>query len=106
MIAENLATRTDRTVQWHELAAAREAGAALVDVRTRAEHARGAIPGAVNIPLDELRERAAELPAGELVVHCQVGLRGHTALRLLAGLGRDAANLDGGYATWSAGRAA
>ncbi|MEU6840283.1 FAD-dependent oxidoreductase [Streptomyces sp. NPDC046716] len=106
MIAENLVTRTDRTVQWHELDAARAAGASLVDVRTAAEHARGAIPGAVNIPLDELRERAAELPDGDLLVHCQVGLRGHTALRLLAGLGRDAANLDGGYATWSAGRAA
>ncbi|MFD8570301.1 FAD-dependent oxidoreductase [Streptomyces sp. NPDC059639] len=106
MIAENLVTRTDRTVQWHELDAARAAGASLVDVRTAAEHARGAIPGAVNIPLDELRERSAELPDGDLLVHCQVGLRGHTALRLLAGLGRDAANLDGGYATWSAGQAA
>ncbi|WP_353940459.1 FAD-dependent oxidoreductase [Streptomyces sp. HUAS MG91] len=106
MIAENLVTRTDRTVQWHELDAARAAGASLVDVRTAAEHARGAIPGAVNIPLDELRDRAAELPDGDLLVHCQVGLRGHTALRLLAGLGRDAANLDGGYATWSAGQAA
>lgn len=106
MIAENLVTGTDRTVQWHELAAVRDAGAVVVDVRTAAEHARGAIPGAVNIPLDELRERSAELPEGDLVVHCQVGLRGHTALRLLAGLGRDAANLDGGYATWSAGQAA
>ncbi|MEV0093842.1 FAD-dependent oxidoreductase [Streptomyces sp. NPDC050738] len=106
MIAENLVTGTDRTVQWHELAAVRDAGATVVDVRTSTEHARGAIPGAVNIPLDELRERSAELPAGDLVVHCQVGLRGHTALRLLAGLGRDAANLDGGYATWSAGQAA
>ncbi|MGY0489635.1 FAD-dependent oxidoreductase [Streptomyces sp. WG-D5] len=106
MIAENLVTGTDRTVQWHELADARAAGASLVDVRSAAEHARGAIPGAVNIPLDELRERSAELPDGRLVVHCQVGLRGHTALRLLKGLGRDAANLDGGYATWAAGQAA
>ncbi|MEE1735546.1 FAD-dependent oxidoreductase [Streptomyces sp. BE147] len=106
MIAENLATGTVRTVQWHELDAAREAGATVVDVRTAAEHARGAIPGALNIPLDELRERVAELPAGDLVVHCQVGLRGHNAQRLLAGLGRDSSNLDGGYATWSAGMAA
>ncbi|MCX4548614.1 FAD-dependent oxidoreductase [Streptomyces sp. NBC_01387] len=108
MIAENLATGTVRTVQWHELGTDGAVGpvAALVDVRTRAEHARGAIPGAVNIPLDELRDRAAELPDGELIVHCQVGLRGHTAQRLLAGLGRNAANLDGGYATWSAGQAA
>ncbi|WP_327351273.1 FAD-dependent oxidoreductase [Streptomyces sp. NBC_01304] len=103
LIAENLATGTARTVQWHELDTHE---AALVDVRTAAEHARGAIPGAVNIPLDELRERAAELPEGELIVHCQVGLRGHNAQRLLAGLGRRSANLDGGYATWAAGQAA
>ncbi|WP_372351597.1 FAD-dependent oxidoreductase [Streptomyces sp. KL116D] len=87
-------------------AAVAGAGFICVGVRTAAEHGRGAIPGALNIPLDELRERAAELPDGDLVVHCQVGLRGHTALRLLAGLGRDAANLDGGFATWSAGQAA
>lgn len=106
MIAENLTTGTARTVQWHELDGAREAGATLVDVRTGPEHERGAIPGAVNIPLDELRDRADELPDGDLIVHCQVGLRGHNALRLLSGLGRDAVNLDGGYATWAAGRAA
>ncbi|MDG4858613.1 FAD-dependent oxidoreductase [Streptomyces sp. T-3] len=103
LIAENLTTGTARTVQWHELD---DREASLVDVRTAAEHARGAIPGSVNIPLDELRERAAELPEGDLVVHCQVGLRGHNAQRLLAGLGRDSLNLDGGYATWAAGQAA
>ncbi|WP_329113296.1 FAD-dependent oxidoreductase [Streptomyces sp. NBC_01465] len=100
LIADNLTTGTVRTVQWHELDAGD--GATVLDVRTRDEHAQGAIPGAVNIPLDELRDRAAELPEGELIVHCQVGLRGHNAQRLLAGLGRDAANLDGGYATWAA----
>jgi len=38
-------------------------------------------------------------------VHCQVGLRGHIATRLLRQLGRDVRNLDGGYRTWTAGTA-
>jgi len=106
MIAENLATGTVRTVQWHELDAALADGAVLIDVRTAAEHARGTIPGALNIPVDELRARQGEIPAGRpLIVHCQVGLRGHTAARLLTQLtGAPVANLDGGYATWAAAR--
>ncbi|MDO4073542.1 rhodanese-like domain-containing protein, partial [Clavibacter michiganensis] len=68
-------------------------------------HATAAIPGAVSLPLDELRARHHELPAGPLVVHCQVGQRGHTAARLLAQLGHDVRNLDGGLLTWRAGTA-
>ena len=93
------------SVQWHELEAELAAGATLVDVRTRGEHAGGAIPGSINIPLDDIRERIDELPAGRLIVHCKVGQRGHTAVRLLAQLGREAVNLDGGYLTWNAGTA-
>ncbi|MBM7502807.1 FAD-dependent oxidoreductase [Agromyces aurantiacus] len=93
------------SIQWHELDAAVDAGATVVDVRTAAEVADGAIPGSLRIPLDELRTRADELPAGRLIVHCKVGQRGHTAVRLLAQLGRDAVNLDGGYLTWKAGMA-
>lgn len=104
-IADNLRSGTARAIQWHELPAALAAGAALVDVRTPAEFAAGAIPGAVNIELDALRTRAGELPAGEIVVHCQVGQRGHTAARILRQLGRDVRNLDGGYRTWGAGQA-
>ena len=47
-----------------------------------------------------------ELPDGELVVHCAVGVRGHVAAQSLAGHGRAARNLDGGYRTWLAGQAA
>lgn len=103
-VADNLRSGTTRTIQWHELDAALDAGATLVDVRTTREHAAGAIPGALNIPVDELRERLDELPAGPLVVHCQVGQRGHTAARILSQNGRDVVNLDGGYRTWVAGR--
>jgi NADPH-dependent 2,4-dienoyl-CoA reductase/sulfur reductase-like enzyme/rhodanese-related sulfurtransferase len=95
-----------RSVQWHELDEALAAGAVLIDVRTPREHADGAIPGSINIPLDDIRDRIAELPEGRLVVHCRVGQRGHTAVRILAQLGRDAVNLDGGYLTWSAGASA
>ncbi|CAQ01816.1 FAD-dependent oxidoreductase [Clavibacter sepedonicus] len=104
-VAENAATGTTRSLQWHELEAALDAGATLVDVRTAGEHASAAIPGAVSLPLDELRARHDELPAGPLVVHCQVGQRGHTAARLLTQLGHDVRNLDGGWLTWRAGTA-
>lgn len=101
MIADNLAAG-ERTVQWHEVDRAIEDGATLVDVRSAAEFADGAIPKAVNIPLEELRGRAAEIPDGPIVVTCAVGQRGHAAARLLHQLGRDVANLDGGFRTWSA----
>ncbi|TFC86106.1 FAD-dependent oxidoreductase [Cryobacterium sp. TMT3-29-2] len=102
-VADNLAAGTTRALQWHELAAARAAGAVLVDVRSAAEFQSGSIPGAINVPLDELRDRLAELPDAPLIVHCQVGQRGHTAARILSQIGLDVRNLDGGYRTWTAG---
>ncbi|THE08508.1 CoA-disulfide reductase [Microbacterium oleivorans] len=102
-VAENLATGTDRTIQWHEVDAARVAGAVVVDVRTNGEHEAGAIPGSILLPLDDLRERHGELPDAPLIVHCKVGQRGHTASRILQQLGHDVRNLDGGWLTWSDG---
>lgn len=107
-VDENLATGTSASIQWHELADAQAHGAHVIDVRTPAEFAAGSIPGAVNIPVDELRDRLDEVRAlaadgGDLVVHCAVGIRGHVAARVLAGHQMAARNLDGGYHTWSAG---
>lgn len=102
-IADNAATGLTDSIQWHEVDDAVAAGATVIDVRTAAEHAAGAIDGALNIPVDDLRAHLGRLPAGELIVHCQVGQRGHTAVRLLRQHGRSARNLDGGYLTWSAG---
>ncbi len=104
-VADNLRRGTTASLQWHELDAALASGATLIDVRTPAEHAASSIPGAVPVPLDDLRSRLDELPSGRLVVHCAVGVRGHTAVRILTQHGRDAVNLDGGYVTWSAGHA-
>ena len=74
----------------------------LLDVRERAEVARSPYPGAVNIPLSELREHVAELPQQqELLVFCQSGVRGHTATALLNNLNFRARHLSGGYLTLS-----
>ena len=100
MIAQNLSDGLVETLQWHELADAVAAGTPLVDVRTPGEFARGAIPGAVNVPLDELRGRLDEVPDGA-IVNCQIGLRGYFAARLLEGYGKHVRNLDGGYRTWA-----
>lgn len=104
-IAQNLRDGLTDSVQWHELAGELARHAVLVDVRTAEEFGESAIPSAINIPLDELRERSGELPDGELIVYCAVGQRGHTAVRALTQLGRHARNLDGGYETWRAGTA-
>jgi len=75
----------------------------LIDVRAPEEHAEGSIPGSRNIPLDELRDRLAELPLERpLVVYCQVGLRGYVAARILEQHGYAVHNLSGGYTTYRA----
>ena len=99
-VAENQLSGLVSTIQWSEVDAYRERGWRFVDVRTRAEFAGGSLPGAINIPIDELRERVGEVDAEDVVVTCQVGMRGHTATRLLSEMGFHVKNLDGGYATW------
>ena len=95
-VAKNLAHGRTRSVQWHELDALLSSGHTLIDVRTRDEFAGGAIPSAVNLPLDELRLRTDELPAGPLIVHCKWASGGTRPSRILSQLGWDVANLDGG----------
>jgi rhodanese-related sulfurtransferase len=57
------------------------------------------------IPLDDLRERLAELPRDkELLVFCQVGLRGYLACRILSQNGFRCRNLTGGYETYLAAK--
>lgn len=100
-IADNMINGSSKTVQWYEIGELQTSGATVIDVRTKKEFDDGHIPNAVNIPVDELRDRLAEIPKSKLIINCQVGQRGHTASMLLNELGYQAANLDGGYITWS-----
>jgi NADPH-dependent 2,4-dienoyl-CoA reductase/sulfur reductase-like enzyme/rhodanese-related sulfurtransferase len=75
----------------------------LLDVRMPEETEAGTIPGAVNIPLDELRQRLGELPRDkEILAFCQVRLRGYLACRILSQHGFACRNLTGGYKTYRA----
>lgn len=105
-VARNLASGEDRVIQWHELEHELATGAVLLDVRAEAQLAEGTIPGAHWIPVEVLRERHGEFAGRRIVVHCRVGQGAHTAARLLARLGHDVVNLDGGYLTWRDGRRA
>jgi len=100
-IAENVITGLVKTAQWSEIEDFTSRDYELIDVRSAGEFARGHISGAINIPVDEIRERNTEITSKNLLVNCQVGQRGHTAALLLKELGFNAVNLDGGYLTWS-----
>jgi rhodanese-related sulfurtransferase len=88
------------------LAGALEAGAPLVDVRTEDEYVGGHVPGATLLPLHELGQRHAELPAEEQVyVICQVGGRSAAAVAALNRAGYRTVNVSGGTVAWvEAGR--
>ncbi len=100
-MAENVISGLIETAQWSQIDEFRDKGYELIDVRTEAEFDRGTIPGAINMPVDSIRERKSELTNKNLLVTCQVGQRGHTASLLLKELGFNAVNLDGGYLLWS-----
>jgi rhodanese-related sulfurtransferase len=75
----------------------------VVDVRDPDEFAAGHVPGAVNVPLGELRRRQRELPRDRpLALCCGVGQRAYYAVRFLAQHGYAVANLSGGYETYRA----
>jgi len=102
-VGNNIFTGKTESVQFSDLADKMAAGALLVDVRSESENAAGHIPGSVLIPVDTLRQNLDQLKGKEVIVHCAVGQRGHTAVQLLKGHGINAKNLDGGYTTWSQG---
>ena len=94
--------------QWHLEdvdALPRDGSVTLLDARTAGEYARGHIRGFRNIPVDELRERLAEIEKGKPVyVICQSGLRSYIACRILEGQGYEAYNFSGGFRFYDAVR--
>jgi len=102
MAAQNVLGGLVELAQWHEVGSLDPAKTLLLDVRNPDECARGAIPGSVKIPLDELRGRLHELPRDkEIIVHCHAGQRSYFASRILVQNGFRVRNLTGSYRTWT-----
>jgi rhodanese-related sulfurtransferase len=77
----------------------------ILDVRSEKETQGGMVPGAINIPIDDLRDQLSQLSKDkEYLVYCQVGLRGYLAYRILTQHGFRSRNLSGGYQTYKSFR--
>ncbi len=106
-VAANILRGDVDVVHWSDLDAVQSQGGPaplVVDVRTQSETAAaGAVPGTVNIPLGELRQRLNELPRDrEVWVHCGVGQRSYYAARILQQHGFRVRNLSGGFRSYQA----
>ena len=97
-VAGNILSKKMVPLYWRELQQADLSKVSLIDVRTADEASLGSLPGAINIPLDELRARMNEIPTDRPVyLFCEVGLRGYLASNILKGHGyTDVRNLIGG----------
>jgi len=102
-VASNIVSGVMPVVTWRHIRETDLNATILLDVRTRGEHASGAIPNSVNIPVDELRSRMNELPKDkEIITYCAVGLRGYLALKILTANGfTNVKNLSGGFKTYA-----
>lgn len=91
------------TITWRDLDEQKLPEGTLIDVRTLQEFTEGAIPNAIHIPVDELRERLDEIPEDKpIYLYCGVGLRGYVALKILTQSGfKNVYNLSGGYRTYA-----
>ncbi len=100
-VASNLIKGDAKAIHYDEICDLSE-DQILLDVRNPGElEAVGCLEGAINIPVDQLRQRMGELPKDkEIIIYCQVGLRGNVAYRQLVNNGYKARNLIGGYRTY------
>lgn len=107
MAAQNRLAGDVGFAQWHEVASLDPNQSVLLDVRRPDEWDKGGIPGAIRMPLDEIRTRMNELPRDhEIIVHCQSGQRSYFACRLLGQHGFRVRNLVGGFRTWKVAQSA
>lgn len=98
-VAENVISSKVKQFFWNDVEALpRDGSVTLLDVRTTSEAKRGMIDGAVNIPLDTLRDELENIPKEKPVyVYCHSGQRSYLACRILSGHGYDCYNLAGGW---------
>lgn len=106
-VAGNILSGKMNPLYWRELKEADVSKVTLVDVRTPDEFALGALAGAINIPLDDMRRRMEEIPHDKPVyLYCGVGLRGYLASNILLQNGyREVKNLIGGLKLYKAATA-
>lgn len=98
-VASNILNGSMNVFHWHDVKDLNPNIVTILDVRTEEEFTNGSIKGAINIPVDELRERLSELDNKKPVyTFCQIGLRGYIASRILNQNGfENVYNLSGGY---------
>ena len=106
-VAGNILNGKMHPLYWRELQVADLSKITLVDVRTPDEFALGSLKGAVNIPLDDMRERMQEIPHDKpIYLYCGVGLRGYLASNILLMNGyKEVKNLIGGLKLYKAATA-
>ncbi|HBS58984.1 MAG TPA: pyridine nucleotide-disulfide oxidoreductase [Firmicutes bacterium] len=103
-VGSNMRKGLCRFIHWDEIGGLAKNNSMIIDVRPAVLYNMGSIEGAVNIPVDELRSRLAEIPKDkEIVLVCQVGLNAYLAYRILVQNGyAKVRNLSGGYKTYAA----
>ncbi len=100
--AANVLRGDAKVMHWEEINQLDRHQTTIVDVRLPEELALGMLDGAINIPLQQIRQQINEIPKDRpVLVYCQTGQRSYFASRVLNQLGFDAYNLTGGYKTYS-----
>lgn len=100
-VAENVLTGKVETVLSKDIDNRDKDKVILLDVRDDIEIENGKIEGAIEIPINQLRNRLSEIPKDkEVWIYCQIGLRGYIAARILMANGYKVKNLNGGYKTY------
>ena len=102
-VASNMLKGDVEMAYWPEVPEFVAAGAVLLDVRTSREFSRGAVEGAMHVPVDNLREHLELIPRDkEILVYCRTGLRSYIAARILSQHGYRCKNISGGYELYRA----
>jgi NADPH-dependent 2,4-dienoyl-CoA reductase/sulfur reductase-like enzyme/rhodanese-related sulfurtransferase len=98
MIAANVMRGDVSLAHWEKSA---QSSALILDVRDPSEFKRGHLEGALNLPLDQIRNRLEELPRErEILTYCYVGQRSYYAARALSQYGFNIRNISGGFKTY------
>lgn len=100
MVADNMLNGNYHVVHWEELENIDPNDATLIDVRTAEEFELRSLQGAVNIPLEELRDRLDDIPEDKrIIVYCNYGKKGYFAHQMLIHFGfTEVYNISGGLA--------